>query len=151
GALFTVELPIPQTQLNALDRHNPGEPISPQALQGKVVLVVDDEDDARDYITYVLKQCGADVVSASSADEAFKKLQGANFDAIVSDIGMPGEDGFQLMRRIRRQGMKIPAVAVTAFARGEDTVRTLDAGFSKHLPKPVNPNELCSAVAEVVK
>lgn len=149
GTSFTVELPLMEETAPGHVRPSPSS--KGELLRGKVVLVVDDEDDAREYISYVIRQCGADVFVASSAAEAFKKLKTMKIDVLVSDIGMPGEDGFQLLKKIRHEGLGLPVIAVTAFARGEDTVRTLDAGFARHIPKPVNPNEMCAAVAEVAK
>src|SRR5262249_19233741 len=126
-------------------------------LQGLTILVVDDETDARELVTAVLEQYGADVLAVSSATEALvlfgKTKLSERPDVIVSDIAMPGEDGYSLMHKIRAlsvaQGGNIPAVALTAFGRSSDRVRALAAGFQMHVPKPVEPAELALVVASL--
>jgi PAS domain S-box-containing protein len=122
-------------------------------LAGLKVLVVDDQTDARELITRVLGDCGAEVFSARSATEAFDLLVANRPDILVSDIGMPDVDGFELLRRVRAlgadKGGKIPAIALTAFARSEDRTRALRAGFMVHVSKPVDPAELVATVASV--
>jgi CheY-like chemotaxis protein len=158
GATFTLDLPVPR------DAHpapaparaattipaNAGDPI-PRGLR---VLVVDDEADARDWIARVLTDAGADVREAASADEAMRSLQGFRPQVLVSDIGMPGRDGYALIREIRMlpdtATSAIPAVALTAFARAEDGIRALTAGFQLHLGKPVDEARLLAAVASLV-
>ena len=128
-------------------------------LAGLTILVVDDELDARELVTAVLEQYGADVMSVGSAAEALDLLKKVKAperpDVIVSDIAMPGEDGFALMRQIRSlpaaQGGNIPAVAVTAFGRSGDRVRALAAGFQMHVPKPVEPAELALVIANLAR
>jgi CheY-like chemotaxis protein len=118
------------------------------------VLLVDDEADARDLITMLLAQLGAEVTAVGGAAEAVQALDRAAFDVLVSDIGMPGEDGYALMRSIRARppdhGGRIPAVALTAYARAEDRVRSRAVGFERHVAKPVDPEELIAAVVGVV-
>ncbi|MDT5295561.1 MAG: hypothetical protein QOJ76_2441, partial [Acidobacteriota bacterium] len=98
---------------------------------------------------------GAKVVAVSSAAEAWRALEGAGCDVLVSDIGMPGEDGYSLIRRVRERdalrGETTPAVALTAYARSEDRTRSLDAGFHAHVSKPIEPSELISIVASLAK
>jgi PAS domain S-box-containing protein len=120
-------------------------------LAGVRVLVVEDQVDARDLIDRILRDCGAEVSLAASGSEALASLERQQPDVIVSDIGMPGMDGYELMRRIRQRsdGGRIPSVALTAFARSEDRTRALRAGFSVHVSKPVDPAELIATVASV--
>jgi CheY-like chemotaxis protein len=126
------------------------------ALTGLHVLVVDDEADARELLVTVLEQFGAVPRAAGSVAEAVKVLREFRADVLVSDIGMPGEDGYVLLRRLRaleaeRGSPGIPAVALTAYARGEDRRRALLAGFRMHVPKPVEPAELAEAIARAVR
>jgi PAS domain S-box-containing protein len=156
GTTFTVQLP-------AQDRPAP-EPVESTVavkqsdalslLQDLRVLVVDDEADARELLSVMLRQYGAQVVSGASASEALVLYEQFQPDVLVSDIGMPAEDGYSLIRRIRRlettQGKQTPAVALTAYARDSDRDQALQAGFQVHLSKPVEPNDLACAVAQVV-
>src|SRR5439155_204491 len=123
------------------------------ALEGLRVLVVDDEADARESLTAVLEQCGAVVTAVASAREALGALAHQRPDILVSDIGMPEEDGYALIEKVRvldaRHGGRIPAVALTAYAAPEDRQRALDAGYELHVPKPVTPEELVTAVANL--
>jgi PAS domain S-box-containing protein len=161
GATFTVSLPsvAAMPQGSGPDRRAPAED-HPKVLdaecervRGLRVLVVDDDADARDLASRLLDSCGAQVAVAASSDEAMRLLEGSIFDVLVSDIGMPGEDGYALMRRVRaldpeRNG-DIPAVALTAYARGEDRIKAIRAGFHVHASKPVDPAELIAAVANL--
>lgn len=117
------------------------------------MLVVDDEPDARELIGFVLESCGAEVRLAASAAEALEVLRAYTPDVIISDIGMPDEDGYSLIRSIRTldQADKkdIPTIALTAFARNEDRTRALIAGFNLHMAKPVEPSALVRAVLEL--
>jgi CheY-like chemotaxis protein len=123
-------------------------------LAGVKVLVVDDQAAARDLIRRVLEDCAATVMTAATADEALRLVQGRRPDVLVSDIGMPDADGFELLKRVRalgpRRGGRVPAIALTAFARSEDRTRALRAGFLVHVSKPVDPSELVATVASVV-
>jgi PAS domain S-box-containing protein len=122
-------------------------------IEGMRVLVVDDDADARELVKRLLEECGARVMVAGSSGEALRALQGGEFDVLVSDIGMPGEDGHTFMRRVRElapeRGGRIPAVALTAYARAEDRVKAIRAGFQMHLAKPVEPAELIAMVASL--
>jgi CheY-like chemotaxis protein len=117
------------------------------------VLVVDDEPDARALLKRLLEDCDAIVTVAASADEAVERVQIDRPDVIASDIGMPTEDGYSLIRRVRalpsEQGGDTPAVALTAYARAEDRVKAVMAGFQHHISKPVEPAELIAMVASL--
>jgi CheY-like chemotaxis protein len=124
-------------------------------LKDLKVLVVDDEEDSRDLVVASLEQCGAIVSSAASAAEALSKLGRDRPDVLISDIGMPEVDGYDLIRKVRAlphdQGASIPAAALTAYARAEDRRKALDAGFMMHIPKPVEVAELVSVVANLAR
>ena len=124
-------------------------------LQGLRVLVVDDEPDARELIGYVLETCGTEVRLAGTAAMARNELVTYTPHVIISDIGMPDEDGYSLIRSIRTLATddkkNIPAIALTAFARNEDRARALVAGFNLHLAKPVEPSTLVRAVLNLAQ
>ncbi len=156
GATFTVNLPIRAVRPKARDAERVGEQSEASAdselLEGLRVLLVDDEQEARDLVTAVLKQYNAQVTPVASAAEALDALaSGESFDVLVSDIGMPEQSGYDLMRKVRtlpsERGGKIPAVALTAFGRSTDRIRALAAGFQMHVPKPVEHTELALVVA----
>ena len=153
GATFTVSLPIPTFQLDSAEGHEAPGTVDVPSLEGLRVLVVDDEADARESLTAVLEQCGAVVTAVASAREALGALAHQRPDILVSDIGMPEEDGYSLIEKVRvldaRHGGRIPAVALTAYAAPEDRRRALDAGYELHMPKPVTPEELVTAVANL--
>jgi CheY-like chemotaxis protein len=123
-------------------------------LDGRRVLVVDDEAEARALLSHVFEHAGALVTTAASSREAWALLQLETPDVLVSDIEMPGEDGYTLMRRVRGPGLpfagRMVAVAVTAHARPEDRTRALQAGYQWHVPKPLEPAELVSIVASLL-
>jgi PAS domain S-box-containing protein len=125
------------------------------SLKGLRVLVVDDELDARELIRVVLTGRDAEVVMAGSAVEALAEMERQRFDVLVSDIGMPGMDGYALISKIRQlpveRGGRIPAVALTAYAGVEDRMRALSAGYQIHIPKPVEPAELTTVVANLAE
>ena len=118
------------------------------------VLVVDDQPDARELLSMVLGHAGAEVLTADTAAAALETLRRTRLDVLVSDIGMPDEDGFNLIGRVRslpsEEGGATPAIALTAYATEEDRQRSLSAGFEDHLPKPVEPAELVALVAQLV-
>ena len=122
-------------------------------LAGVKVLVVDDQPDARELIRRVLEDCSAEVLLAGTTAEALRLVETERPDVLVSDIGMPDVDGFELLRRIRAlgsdRGGRVPAIALTAFARSEDRTRALRGGFLVHVSKPVDPSELVATVASV--
>ena len=158
GATFTVTLPLMVVHAEpgaAAERRHPTavESLpyeSGPALDGLRVLIVDDEPDTREMLEAVLSARGAAVVTVASAGEALGALGRETFDVLVSDIGMPGEDGYELIRRVRALGPgrgSVPAAALTAYARDDDRIRALLAGFQIHIPKPVNPAELAAVIA----
>lgn len=121
------------------------------ALRGLDVLLVEDETDTRELLHAILEGAGARVTALDSAAAADAALASHRFAVLVCDIAMPGEDGYALVRRLRSRGERLPAVSVTALARPEDRERALQAGFDRHLSKPVDPPVLVAAVAEVAR
>jgi CheY-like chemotaxis protein len=123
-------------------------------LRGVTVLVVEDDHDTREVLKVMLEMCGARVVCADTARAGLQTFSREHPQAIVSDIAMPGEDGYWLIGEVRRQlGVppeKVPAVAVTAFSGQHPRAAALAAGFQAHLAKPVDPDELCRTVAPLV-
>ena len=162
GATFTVKLPLMpvyQGDRKAERVHPAARDASPTIecpdnLDGLKVLVLDDEADTLELIKLSLQQCGAEVTTAQSVAGALTLMRGALPDVIVSDIGMPGEDGFEFIRRVRQLppelGGNIPAVALTAYARAEDRLRVLRSGYQMHVAKPVELAELVAIVANLV-
>jgi CheY-like chemotaxis protein len=126
-------------------------PRLPRVLTGVRVLVVDDDEDTADLFAAALTACGADVVTATTASEALRVIAARAPDVVVTDIAMPGADGYWLLREIRQladaPARTVPVVAVTAFGREHFRARALAAGFVAHLEKPVDPETLCLAVA----
>jgi CheY-like chemotaxis protein len=122
-------------------------------IAGVKVLIVDDEPDGRALVKRLLEDCDAIVTAAGSAEEALNKLLVERPDVLISDIGMPTTDGYELIRRVRalapERGGSVPAIALTAYARSEDRVRSALAGFQTHIPKPVEPAELIAMVASL--
>ena len=155
GASFLVLLPLERRTVSSEATEAGLQAESPD-LQGKQLLLVEDELTARGATQFLLEQQGARVRSVGSAAQAREALAALRPDAIVADIGMPVEDGYALLEALRRsekeQGLaRIPAVAVTAFARAEDREHALAAGFDDHLPKPVDPERLVRALADLLK
>lgn len=162
GSTFTVSLPLLEVQSAA----NDVEQLNPQVmrlkefdwtpqLEGVRVLVVDDDADTRDLLQVILEGCKVLVKTADSVATALEALSEETFDVLVSDIGIPGEDGYALIAKVRALGKEkrggIPAVALTAYAREEDRIRTLSSGFQIHLSKPINSNELIAVVANLAE
>ena len=159
GASFTITLPVRAVALGAdpsSSRGGDGE-AAQQALilRGTKVLLVDDEPDARELVAVVLTSAGATVETAQSAAEGFTLLQQFRPDVLISDIGMPDEDGISFMRRLRAlpgaEGGSVPAIALTAYTRKEDQMAARAVGYDVHVGKPVNPQELATTVARLVK
>jgi PAS domain S-box-containing protein len=146
GSTFSVHLPVRAIRLVATEP----ELETTQPLNGLRVLVVDDDADARDVVSKALAQCGARTAAVASAREALRLLVDFRPDVLVSDIGMPGEDGYTFIRRVRGMSAEnvanVPAVALTAYAQPEDQRRALTAGFQRFIPKPVEVEELASVV-----
>jgi len=155
GATFTVTLPVRAlTRADAGDavgRREPGQArVAGMRLDGTRVMVIDDEIDDRDLVAMVLAMAGADVRVAGSVDEAMAQLADFHPDVLVTDIGMPGQDGYELIRRVRASGAQwagVRAIALTAYGRPDDRARALAAGFNLHLAKPVAPADLVAATA----
>ncbi|MHC0064625.1 ATP-binding protein [Nostoc sp. UIC 10890] len=155
GATFTVLLPLLEPQPEQLIKESEVKVNNLLVLDGLQVLVVDDNADTRELIAFVLEQSGAQVRAVSSVGEALEALGRLRPHVLVSDIGMPDEDGYSLIRKVRAQEAeqeeKIPAVALTAFARDEERRLALQAGFQVHVSKPIEPEELVTVVANLVK
>ncbi|HEV7798617.1 MAG TPA: PAS domain S-box protein [Pyrinomonadaceae bacterium] len=157
GAIFTIRLPLPSGELRGemlpnaafLARESQSQP----RLEGLKILIVDDETDALDLITVELAQHGAKVIAVTNAGDALAALEQDKFDVLISDIGMPKMDGYELIRRIRQQeegtNKRIPTVALTAYARVQDRMQAIMAGFNTHIAKPVEANELVTVVASL--
>jgi PAS domain S-box-containing protein len=162
GATFVVKLPVVsvyQKETLAGRAHpaagaEPPAYVCPERLDGLKVLVVDDEVDARELLKVGIGQCGAEVATAGSAREALATLDETRPDLLISDIGMPGEDGYELIRKVRAlpagRGGKVPAIALTAYARTEDRLRALRAGYQMHVCKPVELAELVAVMASLI-
>jgi PAS domain S-box-containing protein len=163
GATFIVKLPIvPVHQKNNVDErvHPAARDMlpsheCPERLDGLKVLVVDDESDTRELLRVGVSQCGAEVMTAGSAQEALEAIARERPDLLISDIGMPGEDGYELIKKVRalpaNHGGKIPAIALTAYARTEDRLRAIRAGYQMHVTKPVELAELVVVMASLIQ
>jgi PAS domain S-box-containing protein len=163
GSTFTVLLPVaPVYQSSGTEaRVHPAArdtlPVyeCPDRLDGLKVLVVDDEPDTRELLKIGLGQCGATVTAVGSAAEALKAITAEPPDLLISDIGMPEEDGYELIRQVRQMpaqnGGKVPAIALTAYARVEDRMQALRAGYQMHVPKPVELAELVAVAASLIQ
>jgi signal transduction histidine kinase/DNA-binding response OmpR family regulator len=158
GASFTVRLPLAAAPSTGGEtEHAPGGGVSPPArtaaLKGLRVLVVEDETDTRELVAYALTAAGAEVKTAARAREALDTMEGWTPDVLVSDIGMPGVDGYAFIAEVRRReadsGSRLPAVALTAYAGVEDQRRAVSAGFQTHLAKPLDPAEMVAVVAKL--
>jgi PAS domain S-box-containing protein len=153
GAVFTVSLPLmaPTDAADAPGRAPDAEAADNVRLDGVRVLVLEDDNDVRDFLSVSLVQYGAQVSAFATTAEALRALEEQRPHVLVSDIGMPGEDGYDFIRRVRalgpERGGQTPAAALTAHAKGEDGARVLTAGFQVHLKKPVQPAELATVVA----
>lgn len=151
GARFTVRLPVSMSGA----RHLSSPPKkSATSLDGARVLVVDDDEDGRALLSAVLERCGANVRTARSLVEAVAEIQREAPHVLVSDIGMPGADGYELIRTIRageNSDRRIPAIALTAYASKKDRDLALNAGFDDHLPKPVDVTALALAIEKLFR
>jgi PAS domain S-box-containing protein len=159
GATFICELPLAgaeQEVVPAVERQQAQLKVSATTtLSGIKVLVVDDDEDAREMLRAALNSYGAEVITTPGASQALDALASEKIDVLVSDINMPEIDGYELIRRVRamkpEQGGRIPAIALTAYARAEDRLRALQSGYQTHVPKPVEPAELEVVVATLAK
>jgi PAS domain S-box-containing protein len=160
GATFTVAFPIlPSSTADSAPPSLPPESVPPPSelvqLEGLRILIVDDDDDARVLLASILESYGCRIRTASSVAEALELFAEQTPDVLISDVAMPGADGYELIRQVRalsrEQGGDVPAAAVTAYARPEDRSRLLNAGFSIHLPKPVDPAEVVAVVSTLTR
>lgn len=165
GATFTVRLPITISKDLAHYRTgtlSPKEPASradtlecPSRLDRLRILIVDDELDARELLLTILKECGAEVRAANSAAEGLEAVRQWHPDLLISDIEMPYEDGYSLIRKVRGlasgEGSKVPAIALTAHVRGDDRLRALSAGFDAHVSKPMDSVELVTVIDSLAR
>ncbi|MFN7943944.1 MAG: PAS domain S-box protein [Blastocatellia bacterium] len=162
GATFSIRLPLAQLRISEAGLRIEGADARPGtadsaphlALSGTRVLVVEDETDTRELLSLLLDEHGAATISVSSADEALTVLRQWTPDLLISDLAMSDKDGYWLIRRIREmplgQDGRMPAIALTAYARAEDRLRSLEAGFQLHLPKPFDPEDLIDAAARLL-
>lgn len=153
GATFTFRLPLTSAEYLGHEDNHPFEGAG--SLQSTQILVVDNEPDSLEFIAFVLEQAGANVILATSADEALALLTQSPPDVLLSDIGMPDRDGYMLMRQVRtlppEQGGQVPAIALTAYAGNIDYQQAMAAGFQQHLAKPVEPEVLITAIANLLE
>ena len=160
GSTFIIKLPVattPQVEEKTETKEISGNPESENApqisLDGLLILAVDDEEDTRHLLVQSLTLYGATVITAKSAEEALAALQDKNPDILVSDIGMPDEDGYSLIRKVRalsdEQQKNVPAIALTAFTRAQDRMRAMTTGYQNHISKPVEPDELATVIASL--
>jgi CheY-like chemotaxis protein len=152
GSTFVIRLPV-----GAVPVARPADSAPPGAaapLQGVQLLVVDDDQDALDMLSLLLGEAGASVRTATSAAEALTLLRWIRPDVLLSDLAMPDEDGYSLIRSLRAlerpSGRRTPAVALTAYVRVQDRARAVDAGFDVFVEKPVDPDELLSVIGGLV-
>lgn len=153
GATFTVEIPIQAIRPDSSDTVAGQSHPSPDALEGKRLLVVDDEESARAVLDATLRTFGAHVTLASCVPDAIELLRTQDFDAVISDVAMPVQTGYDLVRLLRRDrshASPLPVIALTAFASIDDQNAALDAGFDMHVSKPVEPLELISKVMQLL-
>jgi CheY-like chemotaxis protein len=170
GATFTVKLPLADlnTERQRVARRRAGgagvrppghkgapAPEAPVNLAGKKLLLIEDEPDTRDALARVLRAAGAQVREAGTASAGYEAYRNDAPDLVISDIGLPGEDGYALIRKIRSVDKAAgrpatPALALTAFARNEDRARALSAGFDEHLAKPLEPEELIATAGRLI-
>jgi two-component system CheB/CheR fusion protein len=158
GAVFTVHLPIPALIVprDALEQANASlPPLEQMALAGTDVLLVEDDADAREALVSVLEHYGARVTAAGSVADALKALAQSVPDLLVSDLGMPGRDGYDLIRAVRAlppdQGGRVPALALSAYASPQDRDRAITAGFHRHVAKPAEPPDLVATLVQLLR
>jgi PAS domain S-box-containing protein len=160
GSTFVVMLPLTPVRVgdgreHPTSSHSPSRDFQRIRLPGVKVLVVDDDPDARAVLKRLLNQCDVEVATAESGAEGLALVRSQWPDVIISDIGMPGMDGYEFIREVRSllpgEGGKIPAIALTAFARSEDRTKAMLAGYQVHVAKPIEPRELMATVASVVQ
>ncbi|MEB3282398.1 MAG: PAS domain S-box protein [Lyngbya sp.] len=157
GATFTVNLPLlsSNSESSENDPTINAESINDECLQGINVLIVEDEADTREFLSMMLEQAGATVTAKSSALEGLKEFIRSTPDILVSDIGMPGMDGYQLIKQVRslyktKSDREMPAIALTAYAGETDFEKAISAGFNLHISKPVEPHRLIKAILNLL-
>ena len=160
GTTFILKLPLLKVEsehgkVEELEKDSSSMFTTPYSLNldDLQILVVDDEPDVCELLAIALEEYGAQVTAASSVAEAIKVLDRLQPDILISDIGMPEEDGYTLLSKVReieaKRGWRIPAMALTAYVRPEDYIHTLSSGFQMHMPKPVDTTELIRAIAQL--
>jgi CheY-like chemotaxis protein len=145
-------VPSPPSTIVSQERIDVGLPLE-ASLRGVRVLILDDDQDARKVLTRLLVDFDATVANAGSVDKAMAMITAFIPHVVVSDIGMPGQDGYDFVRQLRRRDdgfCRVPAIALTAFSGRENELRALQEGFQIHLPKPVNPSTLVAAIGKLV-
>ena len=162
GATFIVTLPLALSDASLAEERNAaseanGNGAAPgllQFLKGLRILVVDDEADSRDLVSAILTRCGSEVNCCESAAAGIKAFKSWKPDLLISDIGMPLEDGYSLIKKLRnlksKHAREIPALALTAYATKEDRARTLSSGFQMHVAKPIDPENLIRSIAKAM-
>jgi CheY-like chemotaxis protein len=157
GATFTVVLPAGIFAVSSARAiHTGGDAVAHEsdALNGMRILIVEDEKDTLDFISRFLVSYGAEVIGAASASEAIALISTAGANVLISDIGLPDVDGYELLQRIRRLDASaggIPAIALTAYARAEDRMLAFRAGYQAHLAKPVEPAQLVATIVDLAR
>jgi len=156
GATFTVWLPaepLAPSTMESVGLGGGGVGPEPTSLQGVRLLVVEDDPDTREIVGLMLRESGAEVTGVVTAEAALDAIRAAPPDVLISDIGLAGLDGYDLIRAVRRlpgDRGEVPAIALSAFARESDRLEALRAGYDRHVAKPVQPRSLCSAVVELL-
>lgn len=165
GAAFTFTLPVMNARVESLENINnvvasesfdsPNKTAEPRKLAGANLLLVEDDADSLELLTFLFESTGANVRTANLARVAFDKFQENPPDLLISDIGMPDEDGYSLIQKIRQlppeKGGNVPAIALTAYAKNEDRLKALSSGFQRHIKKPIEPVDLIEQVAEMLE
>lgn len=161
GSVFTITLPIAETsrlgaaRVESNGRRSEPFPKAAAALRGSTALLVEDDADSREMLTMTLEMCGVRVISVESAAEALDSIKQLRPDFLISDIGLPGQDGYDLIRKLRSlppgEGGETPAIALTGYVSVQDRNLALDAGYQDHLPKPIDTNKLIELLARLVQ
>ena len=152
GATFIIELPLPsrRKELPRMAMQTPDLSEAFASLQGTRILLVDDEPDALKMLRRILEDQGAKIETALSVDTALELVDTGPFDLLISDISMPERDGYEFLRAVRARKIETPALALTAFARPEDRVNTLRAGYQGHASKPIESQELLTLLSSLL-